>query len=217
MQATAYVPARTTELGVFFQDDWRITSNLTANMGVRYEYTGVPFGFFSNATPDKNNWAPRIGFAWKGGQTPILQVPARPNGVIRAGYAISYDQVFQNILLNVARNYPRGVSVALSNMNGQRLYDVASRPAPPKPEDYTGNTALLPVRLVLTERGSDAALRSAILARYREADPERLGTSGLLRGHSRCSPGSRSRKQHRLPESCRRQEPVSLRLDHAST
>ncbi len=142
-----YLPARTTEVGVFFQDDWRMTSNLTANLGIRYEYTGVPFGFFSNATPDMNNWAPRIGFAWKAGQAPLLKYLLGDSGVIRAGYAISYDQVFQNILLNVARNYPRGVSVAVSNMSDQRYYDVASRPAPPKPEDYKGNKDTLPVRL----------------------------------------------------------------------
>ncbi len=142
-----YIPARTTEVGAFFQDDWRITSNFTANLGIRYEYTGVPFGFFSNATPDMNNWAPRVGFAWKAGQAPVLKYLLGANGVIRAGYAISYDQVFQNILLNTGRNFPRGVSVAESNLSGKRLYDVASRPAPPKPEDYKGNADLLPVRL----------------------------------------------------------------------
>ncbi|MFB3906048.1 MAG: carboxypeptidase regulatory-like domain-containing protein [Acidobacteriota bacterium] len=144
---TGYVPARTTELGTFIQDDWRVKPTLTVNMGLRWEYTGVPFGFFSNATPDKNNWAPRLGLAWKGGEAPVFKYLLGSEGVLRAGYAISYDQVFQNILLNTARNYPRGVSVSIDNISGQRLYDKASRPAPPKPEDYKGNVDLLPVRL----------------------------------------------------------------------
>jgi hypothetical protein len=34
---------RETELSVFFKDDWKITPNLTLNLGVRYEWYGVPY------------------------------------------------------------------------------------------------------------------------------------------------------------------------------
>jgi hypothetical protein len=137
-----YVPARTTEAGLFFQDDFRATRNLTLNLGIRWEYTGAPFGYFSNAKPDVNNWAPRFGFAWK---SPLS------NLVVRGGYAISYDQVFQNILLNVARNYPRGVTVA-QIISDQGLYLASNRPAPPTPDKYTGNPAMLPVRLFAPDK-----------------------------------------------------------------
>ncbi|MBI3950648.1 MAG: TonB-dependent receptor, partial [Acidobacteria bacterium] len=146
-----YVPARTTEVGAFFQDDFRVRPNFTLNLGVRYEYTGAPFGYFSNAKPDINNWAPRFGFAWspRFGDGWLGRLLGNDRTVIRGGYAISYDQVFQNILLNNSRNFPRGVTVAISPITGQRLFDPANRPAPPTPQDFVargGNPNLLPVR-----------------------------------------------------------------------
>ena len=71
-------------MAAFFQDDWRITSKLILNLGVRYEYT-TPISEAQNQfanfdpqrgllqlgkntdrmwNPDKNNFAPRFGFAY---------------------------------------------------------------------------------------------------------------------------------------------------------
>jgi hypothetical protein len=135
-------PSITYEHSGFVQDDWRVNPDLTLNLGLRYEYITTPFGFFSNAKPDINNWGPRLGFAWN------------PKGmfdgkfVFRGGYGLAYDQVFQNILLNNSRNFPRGVNVAFSNISGQRPF--LNLPAPPTPQDFVaqgGNPLLLPLRL----------------------------------------------------------------------
>lgn len=147
---TGLVPARVNELGVFVQDDFRITPELTLNLGLRYEYVSAPFGYFSNAEADINNFAPRVGFAWNprvSGDGFIATMLGGDKTVIRGGYGISYDQIFLNILLNTSRNFPRGVNIALGNITGQRLYIPANRPAPPTPQQFTGDPNLLPVRL----------------------------------------------------------------------
>ena len=88
----------------FVQDDYRVSSDLTVNVGVRYEYATPPlekdnrFANFDPETgtmifardgdvferalihPDRNNFAPRIGFAY----TPL------PRWVVRGGYGVFY-------------------------------------------------------------------------------------------------------------------------------
>jgi len=103
----------------FVQDDWRYRSNLSFNLGLRYEYNGpyteaqnqvanlivgsgfanaqlvvpsgaavpvttIPFIRSSNPSlinPDHNDWAPRVGLAWK----------PQKKTVVRAGYGINYN------------------------------------------------------------------------------------------------------------------------------
>jgi len=89
----------------FVQDDYRLSPKLTANVGLRYEYANPPVekdNQFSNFDPtsgtmifakdgstyeralihpDRNNVAPRIGFAY----TPWSKA------VVRAGYGIFYN------------------------------------------------------------------------------------------------------------------------------
>jgi hypothetical protein len=127
--------------GYFIQDDWRVTSALTLNLGVRYETADVPFGFFGTTDPaqlaalvqppvkrDNNNWAPVFGFAYS---------PSFEHGFmgklfgdrvtsIRGGFRIAYDQLFYNILTVNAANFPITTSVTQSN-----VLDVFPTLAPP--------------------------------------------------------------------------------------
>ena len=54
---------RSTELGPYFQDDWKITTSLTLNLGFRYEYGGLPYSSnhtFANTYFGPNNAVPEL-------------------------------------------------------------------------------------------------------------------------------------------------------------
>lgn len=113
--------ARQIQQFYFVHDDWRVTPNLTLNLGLRYETAGVPFGFFGDPDPahqafsipgpvrrDNNNFAPAFGFAYsprpQGGLLRALLGDGQT--VFRGGYRISYDLLFYNILVVNAGNFP---------------------------------------------------------------------------------------------------------------
>ncbi|MCM3903297.1 MAG: carboxypeptidase regulatory-like domain-containing protein [Pyrinomonadaceae bacterium] len=106
----------------FVQDDWRVTPNLTINLGLRYENAAVPLGFFGDPDPahqafaipgpvqrDNNNFAPSIGFAYSPRPAEgsfLRSVFGDGTTVIRGGYRINYDLLFYNILVVNAGNFP---------------------------------------------------------------------------------------------------------------
>jgi hypothetical protein len=149
---------RANEVAMYIQDDWRVSSRLTVNLGVRWEYFGPPQNFkpgidanFYQGVPvapwtnpcqpdpvtqicatngklanpfmptnspyyalfntgsaqqrnhdlwnkDLNNFGPRVGFAF--------DALGNQKVVVRGGFGITYDRLYNNIFENIRFNPP---------------------------------------------------------------------------------------------------------------
>ncbi len=152
-----FVGTRTYEDALFFQDDWRVTPNLTLNLGLRWDLYTNPVEQYNRQTnfdittgrlllagaggnsrslvdTDKNNFGPRVGFAYN--------VGGDGRTVIRGGYGLFYfldrggidNQLAQNAPFSGFSqfNYTNGFRITLSgqgplNNNDSRL---ATNPLP---------------------------------------------------------------------------------------
>lgn len=129
-------------LSGYAQDDWKVRPDLTLNLGVRYEFfspfsekygrmanleiapgftgvsvvmpgmPGVPSGLVN---PDYNNFAPRLGLAWK--------IPGiKRSTILRAGYGIYYNgQAYNGFAMKLAQQPPFAVSNNISTSTANVL------------------------------------------------------------------------------------------------
>ncbi|MFN2513799.1 MAG: TonB-dependent receptor domain-containing protein [Pyrinomonadaceae bacterium] len=157
---------RTTEFGLFVQDDWKVTPRLTLNIGLRYDNFGtlkekdgllstIVFpvsGSLADARiiqvdevykPDNNNFAPRFGFAWD----PL----GDSRWAVRGGAGLFYSRIWTNFSGNSRFNPPHSLAVTLNattpGQNPRAVYGFGFNgdPAFARPLDARGgSTALRP-------------------------------------------------------------------------
>ena len=119
---TASFDATQWQTAFFVQDDFRVTPDLTLNLGLRYELSEMPLGMLGATDEqslgagvpgpvkaDKNNWAPRVGFAWS--PTANNWLLGDRQTVVRGGFGVAYDVLFFNLLQVNANNFPRVVTL----------------------------------------------------------------------------------------------------------
>jgi hypothetical protein len=124
----------------YAQDDYHVTDSLTLNGGLRYEYDTVPYDIHGRNTnlrnpatdktitvgqplyvnPTDTNFAPRVGFAY----SPAAD---QHRTVIRGGYGIFYDFIWENLYGNT-RFTPPFFTILLT----------ANAPFPTPPASGTG-------------------------------------------------------------------------------
>ena len=104
------------DFGASFQDDWRVKPNLTLSLGLRWEaQTNIN---------DKNDWAPRVAFAW----SPDGRSGQRAKTVIRGGWGIFYDRFQIANVLNAYRY--NGVNQTNYVLYNPTIYDASFSAAP---------------------------------------------------------------------------------------
>jgi hypothetical protein len=118
-----------TFLGTYFQDDWKPTSNLSFNLGLRWEYFAKPadknnqiatFNLLTGTqvvagtTPlplsliyqDKTDFSPRLGFGYR--------LPGKGQTSIRGAYGLFYSPEVINTFRNLGFQNPFGTTYTLS-------------------------------------------------------------------------------------------------------
>jgi hypothetical protein len=139
-----YVGERITELNFYAQDDFRVTRNLTLNLGARIERVGSPNEVNNLIPPDYKSNAyvdPRFGFAF----SPTFSnsflkklTGGSGNTVFRGGFGLFHGRIYESIYSQIGAssrfNPPNAATLSFSNPNEEVANPTGGfvfRPGPP--------------------------------------------------------------------------------------
>jgi Carboxypeptidase regulatory-like domain/TonB dependent receptor len=191
----------------YVQDDYKVSSDLTLNLGLRYDYfqpwkelrdhwasfdlqtNSVVYA--STATDDQagralrfgdmNNWGPRFGFAWR----PF----GAPDTVLRGGYGIYYEQEHPSGPILHAINPPPGGFAApgaeSSGFGFSRDYNAPPLAMNPQPtlfwQNFSRGSAVIPARIAVN--AADPEMRDTYVQQWNFTVQQRLGDNSFEVGY----------------------------------
>ena len=181
-------PTRYWDLSEFVQDNIRVTPNLTLNVGLRYEINspanGPTVGNFDLRTLtvntsshggvkfDKNDWAPRAGFAWN----------IRQHTVVRSAFGIFYaaeGNIFDDLGLNPPSLAVQSFSWPSSNPSTNQL--LGAFPATFVQPDPANPTGTVRTTGVIGSSSFDPVRRIPRIYEWNLTVEQQLGQDWLLR------------------------------------
>jgi hypothetical protein len=204
VQTTPYEQRlRYSNAALYFQDDWRATTNLTLNLGLRWEYFGKPYDLFDriasfdlatgqqllagqNGIPrnlinaDLNNFGPRFGFAWR--------AFGRQTLVVRGAYGMFYSPPIGNDFRSRGFQDPFAFLVT-------RTYRPASTTSPVPEFTAADPLAGANRQTNLTRAGVDRNLRDAYVQQWNLSVQKQITTNTLWEVAYRGSKSTRLQTQ----------------------
>ena len=173
------------ELAAFVQDEWKISSQLSVMLGVRYDLQKYDPSKVRNPDPqlaaagidtrfvpkDDDNYAPRLGFAW----TP------RSDVVVRGGYGVFYGRT-PAIMVGTAHSN-NGINVQTITLTGSAvptyptiLTSIPTGATPPKPSIFVFDPAFENPEVAQASLGADWAITPdwALAVSYLHVDADHL-------------------------------------------
>jgi hypothetical protein len=194
-------------LAGYFQDDYKVSTNLTLNLGIRYDYLQPwkelhdHWSTFDLATDqlvfaqnagdaqggralrfgDKNNWGPRFGFAWR----PL----GRQNTVVRGGYGVYFEQEHPSgPILHAINPPPGGLGAPGAEFSGfgfSRDYTAPSITTNPIPtllwNNFATGSAAIPTRIAVN--AADPKMRDTYVQQWNFSVQQQFGQNSFEIGY----------------------------------
>ena len=159
---TPFIQQNNPNLGVYAQDEWKISPALTLNAGVRYDLQ-----WLHTIHLDTNNVSPRIGLAW----SPTAQKMT----VLRASFGLFYDRVPLRALANALLSADNTTDRA-----DGRLLSFTYSPNTPGAPVFPATASTPPPGALLNYTLMDRNLQNAYAAQASLGFEQQFGRNGTL-------------------------------------